>query len=367
MTGETKANLLDLISKMFNNNGEALPLVLSSLEEFNKNQGIIVKITGANNKQISVEQYMDSVDDDTSKSEVYDVNFITKSSKNDAPSRVKNVLRYLKTGTTNMFGLPSYYNYDQTYNTILRKTSGVTSVAELVSILEKNANNYGIWYNQLIDMINKDSEFGTLMFQAFNRPNMPFYYMYGKNNKVVISDANKSKVAETLYSNWEYNFNNIASNFFKGAIHGKNGEKVFKKYNEIVAPFANGVATMKEMKVMSKLLSSIGLDVSVDNLNYLQGNLSSADLNNSFNNNNKSIKVILKSLNDKVNPFEDGNSNSVKSLKYLSELVKDASPDLFETSHISVGGEKVYSQIIPQFISNLMHDLHNPEKSIGYT
>ena len=361
MTGENKANLLDLISKMFNNNGEALPLVLSSLEEFNKNQGIIVKITGANNKQISVEQYMDSVDDDTSKAEVYDVNFIAKSSKNDAPSRVKNVLRYLKTGTTNMFGLPSYYNYDQTYNTILRKTSGVTSVAELISILEKNANNYP-QYNQLINMINKDSEFGTLMFQAFNRPNIPFYYMYGKNNKVVISDANKSKVAETLYSNWEYNFNNIASNFFKGAIHGKNGEKVLKKYTEIVTPFTNGVATMKGMKVMSKLLSSIGLDVGVDNLNYLQGNLSSTDLNNLFNNNNKSIKVILKSLNDKINPFEDGNSNSVKSLKYLSELVKDASPDLFETSHISVGGEKVYSQIIPQFISNLMHDLHNPEK-----
>lgn len=360
MTGETKTNLLDLISKMFNNNGEALPLVLASLEEFNKNQGIIVKITGANNKQISVEQYMESVDDDTSKVEVYDVNFITKSSKNDAPSRVKNVLRYLKTGKTNIFGLPSYYNYDQTYNTILRKTAGVTSVAELTSILEKNATNYP-QYNQLLDMINKDKEFGTLMFQAFNRPNMSFFYMYGKNGKVTISDANKSKVAETLYSNWEYNFNNISDNFFKGTINGKNGEKVFKKYNELVAPFSNGVASLKEIKAMSKLLNSIGIDITTDNLVYLQNNLNAADLNNLFTNNNKSIKVILKSLNDKINPFENASSNQVNSLKYLSQVIKEASPDLFETSHISVGGEKVYSQIIPEFINNLVHDLHDPE------
>jgi len=112
---------------------------------------------------------------------------------------------------------------------------------------------------------------------------------------------------------------------------------------------------------MSKLLHSIGLNITVDNLRYFQNNLK-GKLNGLYTSDINSIKSIFNEFKLGKNPFEGTDSKSVSSLKYLSKLVKDASPDMFETSHISVEGEKVYSQVIPEFISILVHNLHDPVK-----
>lgn len=370
LTGSAKANLLDLVSKMFSQEGKPLPLVFASWEELNKNQGIIVKINSVENKSVSIEEYMEAIDDDTSKAEVYDVNFISKSSKNTAPSEVKNVLRYLKTKEKNEFGLPKYYGYDQTYNTLLKQLSGITTVDEMKEILTKNVKNYP-QYKQLLNMIKKDASFGTSMFQAFNRPNMTFLYLYAdKDGNVQVRDANKSGVSDSVYKGWAYGFNNTKSNFVKGKVSGANGNKKLAEFNAISKKLLKDDFSKEDIDDMSSLLNSIGIDISSDTLYSMRTN-PTINISKLLTSNYNSLLSIFKAMDEAKNPFEgigtEDDKKSIKvlaydSLKKIAEMVKDNSPSMFETSHISVGKEKVYSQIVPQFISTLVHNLHDPKK-----
>jgi len=369
LAGSAKANLLYLVSKMFSQEGKPLPLVFASWEELNKNQGIIVKINSVENKSVSIEEYMEAIDDDTSKAEVYDVNFISKSSKNTAPSEVKNVLRYLKTKEKNEFGLPKYYGYDQTYNTLLKQLSGITTVDEMKEILTKNVKNYP-QYKQLLNMIKKDASFGTSMFQAFNRPNMTFLYLYAdKDGNVKVMDANKSGVSDSVYKGWAYGFNNTKSNFFKGKVSGANGGKKLAEFEVIAKNLLSEDYSKEDIDNMSSLLNSIGIDISSDTLYSMRTN-PEVNISDLLASNYNSLLSIFKAMDAGENPFEGVGTDDKKSVKRLAydslrkiaKMVKDNSPSMFETSHISVGKEKVYSQIVPQFISTLVHNLHDPKK-----
>ena len=376
---DTKAKILDLANHMFKSDGKVDVLTISAMEEFNKNNGIIMTIRGINNAATSMQEFTEVYDEQDRQSEVYDVNFITKPQSNDISPRVKNVLRYIPLKDVNgnivyseEFNSPEYYDFDIVNQSVLKDVSGSLSVSEIVSNLEEELDVHPE-YQFIIDKIKEDRRFGTAMLQAYNRPLMNYKYIYvtkptetdgvkpvGLEYKLL--DAGKNGVAKSLIQLWKSNADNSGP---LKLVNGKTnviktaGGRYQGDLKDVLPKLLNKTAEENDYQVLNNILSAIGInDVEISTLKSIVDNNSVTTLKKIFS---------TYGLWDVFNEIAAGNNPyiSTKDIKQhqffaaFAKVVAKNTPSLFEASHMNIGGEKVYSYVVPSFIHSLIHNITN--------
>ncbi len=368
LTQEQATNLRDLVDKMFPSDGE-LNLIISAIEELGNNHNMVLTVKGIANEAVTVMDYYQEMSLDKETSEVYDVNFITKSNKNDASSRVKTAIRYLETGYSNEFGLPEYFDYDETYNTLLKDLEGSLSTTDIMNKLAA-LQTVKPHYETLYDRMEEDNAFATDMLQAFNRAKMNYYIMTEKDGKYYIFDSTRSGVVNRIKEQWSNNFYRgttvVKSNINTGQtdINKELATKLYNEYTELAKRFLVLPKDSAELdsiaNQLADILKEMTIELSPETLLYSKKNVDEGKLTSLLSGRDNSISSILKAISEGINPYEiTADSNYNVALGKIASVVKDSMPELYELSHMTVGGEKAYSHIIPTFLTNFINRFKN--------
>lgn len=368
LTQEQTANLRDLVDKMFPSDGE-LNLIISAIEELGNNHNMVLTVKGKANEAITVMDYYQEMSLDKETSEVYDVNFITKSNKNDASSRVKTAIRYLETGYSNEFGLPEYLDYDETYNTLLKDLEGSLSTTDIMNKLAA-LQTVKPHYEMLYDRMEEDNAFATDMLQAFNRAKMNYYIMTEKDGKYYIFDSTRSGVVNRIKEQWSNNFYKgttvVKSNINTGQtdINKELATKLYNEYTELAKRFLVLPKDSAELdsiaNQLADILKEMTIELSPETLLYSKKNVDEGKLTALLSGRDNSISSILKAISEGINPYEiTADSNYNTALGKIASVVKDSMSELYELSHMTVEGEKAYSHIVPTFLTNFINRFKN--------
>jgi hypothetical protein len=210
------------------------------------------------------------------------------------------------------------------------------------------------------------------MMQAYGRPLMSYTYVYRAGNRSVLKNANKGGVESSLMSSWRYNSTQgtllMSRQDGSGAVivDKKMAQKVESRYNDIKEDLASKDVSIESATVFSKILDSVGIsDVSPEDIIKINSSISQSQRNRLYG--NYGFDSFIKMLSNGDNPFEktDSGGKVNKFPETIANHISSIKPDMYEGSHMSIGGEKVYSYIIPSFVTTLMHNMHNLEETIA--
>lgn len=378
LTQSQSDNLSELMSKMFVEeivDGaiklKPQKLVLSSLEELANNNDMVLTVRGIDGATATIEDFVKTFDDEQERqSEVYDVNFVSKGHGNNVTPRVKNFIRYIPKGTTNSFGMQAYYDFNSVDNALLKDISGSMTRAELIKKLTKQLRFHPEYAN-ILRKIQSDSAFATDLLMAYGRPLMDYKYIYTtKNGEVRINQANKGGVTNALKNAWLEASSNgtlVTNRNADGTIsvRSANASILLGRLNKILPQLVSDEPISDNVAVeLINILNGIG--VSGVTVQAIQKIHSTKPVKSKIDIYNYGVRDFINQFALGKNPFQqtDGKS-SHKFLRVFPQAVNDATPDMYESSHMSISGEKVYSHIIPQFLSIFLHNVHNLTDAIA--
>ncbi len=293
--------------------------------------------------------------------EVYGVNFTHISSKFGASQRIKDAIRYTKTGEKNSFGLPKYVKYDDVYNTLLKDLSGSTSVGHVYRKLVA-ALPFHPEYQSLVDKMS-DPLFSSDMLQAFSRVHMSYLVIYDdkQSGGTVITDANRNGVSTSIINKWA---NSVLSESQAITRIGDDttfnldiilaNDAIFRK----IADKRNGTRTTEDFIDMERVTTSMGFPIPAKVFQYIE--TQNETVQDRVYRGASSIKTIMDTFVASKNPFDIEGASEVKAVKYLANITKSAMPELFESSFVNSNGDKQYSHIVPTFFMKLVGKLHDP-------
>lgn len=370
--GETKKNLETVINNMFNKDGSfgfAINESLRAFDSYNK-----IKITGLVAKQtVRDDLEIDEFGQPTKE------NWMTSAHKRSAadniPQQVRDFIRYLKVpGVKNAIGRDAYVDFSDSFHKLLLDTAGSVSSKEIVKKLKSVYDSAVIdgkylglnpEYKEVIEKLESDKVFAAQFFNVFSKQQANFTtIVYAPDGTFRIIDANRVGITNKIITDWK----NSASFDSKIISTDKDGkEKIdVKRAKELLDQFhkLQGTKNIESFKKMSQIVLEFGIDIPVEVFQYAYNNRHAKSFNTSFVG---PLAIALTSFTNGINPFDpdvetkEGFKGEMKMIRRLADIVKYATPSLYESSFRNIENETVYTHLVPNALSTLIHRLTDRE------
>jgi hypothetical protein len=347
---DVSQNLKKAANRLFDNDGNRGDLTREVIRALDYYNGIKVA-----SKVIDAYDETD-VNDDIERNDTQGIkenwqdSFTNRSRKQNAPTEVKEFIRYIETGEINFIGLPAYVNYEDTYNTLLNNLAGMTSLAEMREYLsdeynQKNHPEFGI----LLSKIEGDPLFSSKFFNAFNSNKATYGMLTEKDGKFSYIIVNQSGVVKKIISDWSVK---VDASFNK-----ENAERLKKEYDEYAK---KNKYSFDDLKRLNEITVELGVEVPMEAL--IRANENNKIRKILFG--NASIRYIVNSLAKGENPFDKASVyGESKAIRKTAKFIADSMPSLSDDSFTNIDGETMHSYIVPNFLSKLTSRLRDPNQT----
>lgn len=253
-------------------------------------------------------------------------------------------------------GRPIYMQPSVTFGTLIKELSGFNKSSLMLAQLKDYAEAHPE-YKSLVDKVESDEGFRTKFFNAFENTHITFNAMTrSKNPKTGVYTykllhTNQGSTIN-LVDTWKYNYHNPNVN----ALLDKNN--LLKRSKRLEELYEAVKKDPKDLEKFSELLTSIGMEATVDELKMLV-NLKKMD---KFR---KHILPISRMMLDKMDPFE-GERSQTEDLRAAAYLLTRTRQEESESSHVAIDRKNRYSHSQSFFISKQIESLKNPETRAEY-
>lgn len=365
--------LYELVTNLYRDNNTEGELVGETIRVLANNHGIYISRDKVESTVSESDQEEDLVE---GAEEEYKENWQIKerSAKDNAPTRIKDFVRYMETGEYNSFGMPKYVEYDDTYNSLLSDLEGSKSVEDIMFNLQEGLL-FHPEYQQIIEQM-KDKSFATDMLQAFSRDLYSYTIVVNKNGQYIVTESNRRGVANTIISNWT---SGVMQSSLVSIDKAGNTFIDIKRTVELKESFDSLVNTIIKSKDVdssvfqefSNITKELGFEIAPKVFEYVQ--TLKPKYRREFYLGTNSLNQILDKFAKGLNPFDiesADDTNNIKgesnSIKAIARIVKKASPELFENSFFDVSGNRVYAHNVPTYLSSFINQVTNPNKIQEY-
>lgn len=289
---------------------------------------------------------------------------------------------------TDDLGFPKYMEFDEIYNYLERNLSNIYDSNEILEKLNESASYKPELYS-IINKLEEDDQLKSQFFSNFSKSYLPHLlvnqrintnYEYGvpiNNTQFFIFNANRKTVNQLLINDWRDNLkipsrNSVTNN--DGTINKEKANKYLKEYKNLVTELRKkDIIDISDSKKVSNILEKFGITVSPESIQneyrekaerFKKQLIVTKPIINYINllDSQYSFNSILENIASSNSPFEGENT----SLQKVSEIIARSEKDLYQTTHIDVNGNQVYSHILPNFLTKLLNQLKTPEGVESY-
>jgi hypothetical protein len=359
---DIRENILDALRYFYNEDGSPGSLILESIRALDYNNGISVKIEVVENTIEDESEETTIEGEEGSQLENWQTTYTERSRKNNASYNIKKFLRYIRLeDQINAIGLPKFVDFNELYDTLLNDLADSTDLQSMVTYL-KDSLPFHPEYQQIIDEIERNPQFGAEFFNAFHNTHAKYVSILKRNNNYVLMESNRKGVVNNIISNWR---NSVLA---KGSVLVDKGKgnyevntnkavEIKKSFDDILRKTA---ITDEDLIKVSNLLKELGIELDVRVLQYAKNN----NYIRKILEGDKSISKIINKFAEGKNPFDEeaGLDSEMASIRTLATLAKKATPSLYESAFRNVSGKTVYSHLVPNFLSKLVAKLTDSNK-----
>lgn len=363
---EIKNTIENVLPYLFTEDGKPGNLIYESIRALDFKDGIKVNIESVYEVKGEVGEQTSLEDNETSFQENWQTSYTERSRKNNAPAEVKRFIRYMATGKINALGLPSYVDYDQTYDTLLSNLADSTHINDMIQYLEDSKVFYPE-YQQIIDKINADPQFASQFFNAFHNTHTKYLDVIKRFDRYIVTEANRNGVVNSIIESWK---NGVLSQS-KVVNRTAPGEYEVNsdKAKEIKQRFTNIISKTRiepsDFNELTSITEDLGFRIDENIWKYAYENNILREILQGIRNPNKSLARVIDKFVEGKNPFDEEagiESSEINSIRMLATVAKKATPSLYESSFRNINNKTQYAHLIPNFLSKLKANITNPAK-----